>query len=425
MNIMVVGGGGREHAIIKKLKENKRVKNLYALPGNGGIAHDATCINIEATDLDAVVSFAVGNDVDYAVVAPDNPLVMGLVDRLEEAGIPCFGPNRAAAAIEGSKVFAKNLMKKYGIPTADFRVFDQLQQALEYVEQVPMPVVIKADGLAYGKGVTVAGTLEEAQGALRALMETRVFGESGAQVIVEECLTGPEVSVLAFTDGETVVPMISSMDHKRVGDGDTGPNTGGMGAIAPNPFYTPEIAQQCMDTIFRPTVQAMAEEGRPFRGCLYFGLMLTPDGPRVIEYNCRFGDPEAQVVLSLLESDLLTVMRAVTDGKLAKTPVRFSKKSAACVVMAASGYPGKYVSGEAIDLPAPVAEHVFAAGVRLGEGASLVTSGGRVLGVCAVADTLRAAVATAYERAQEIHFDSAYMRTDIGARAVAALEAEQ
>jgi len=421
MNIMVVGGGGREHAIIRKLKENPAVTKIWALPGNGGIAADAECVDVGAKDIDGIVAFAAAHAVDYAVVAPDDPLVLGAVNALEKLGIPCFGPRAEAAILEGSKVFAKNLMKKYGIPTARYEVFDSPEAALAYLETAPVPTVIKADGLALGKGVVIAQTREEARAAVVAMMEEHVFGKSGDHVVIEEFLTGPEVSVLSFTDGRTIVPMVSSMDHKRAGDGDVGLNTGGMGTVAPNPYYTKEIAARCMKEIFLPTVEAMNAEGRPFRGCLYFGLMLTPDGPKVIEYNCRFGDPETQVVLPLLESDLLTVMQATTNGTLAETPVRFSEKHACCVVMASDGYPTHYERGFAIDIPAAVLPHVYVAGAARKDGA-LVTSGGRVLGVTAVADTLSDAIRGAYARVGEIHFENAFYRHDIGARAMMAEE---
>ncbi len=422
MKVMVIGGGGREHAIIKKLKENKEITALYALPGNGGIAQDATVVPIGAKDLDGIVSFARENAIEYAVVAPDDPLALGCVDRLEEIGIPCFGPKANAAIIESSKVFAKNLMKKYGIPTAAYEVFDRAEQALAYLETAPLPTVIKADGLALGKGVIIANTLPEAKAAVKEIMEDKKFGESGSRIVIEEFLTGPEVSVLSFTDGETVVPMISSMDHKRAGDGDTGLNTGGMGTIAPNPYYTDQIARECMDTIFLPTVRAMKKEGRPFKGCLYFGLMLTANGPKVIEYNCRFGDPETQVVLPLLESDLFTVMRAVTAGTLQDTPVRFSKKAACCVIMASNGYPASYEKGFPITIPDKTKPCVYVAGAEQKDG-TLVTSGGRVLGVTAVEDGLEQAIKTAYAAVETIHFENAYYRHDIGARALKAGEA--
>ncbi len=417
MKIMVVGGGGREHAIIKKLKENKRVDVIYALPGNGGIAADAVCVNIGAKDIDGIVEFAVENKIDYAVVAPDDPLVLGAVDALEERGIPCFGPRANAAIIEGSKVFSKNLMKKYNIPTAAYEVFDSMDAALEYLKTAPIPTVIKADGLALGKGVIIAMTREEACDAVRSMMQDKVFGASGDHIVIEEFLTGPEVSVLSFTDGKTVVPMVSSMDHKRAGDGDTGLNTGGMGTVAPNPYYTPEMAERCMKEIFLPTMHAMNAEGRTFKGCLYFGLMLTPNGPRVIEYNCRFGDPETQVVLPLLESDLLTVMQAVTNEILADIEVKFADAHACCVIMASRGYPTAYEKGYEIHIPAHRMDQVYVAGAALKDGKT-VTAGGRVLGVTAVEGTLADAVKSAYAAVEEISFENAYYRKDIGARAL-------
>ena len=419
MKILVVGGGGREHAIIKKIKENKEVEKIFALPGNGGIASDAECVNIGAKDIDGIVDFAVKNGVDYAVVAPDDPLVLGAVDALEAKGIPCFGPRANAAIIEGSKVFSKNLMKKYGIPTAEYEVFYDESSALEYLETAPVPTVIKADGLALGKGVIIAETREEAKKAVRSMMEDKVFGKSGDQIVIEEFLTGPEVSVLSFTDGKTVVPMVSSMDHKRAHDGDTGLNTGGMGTVAPNPYYTEAVAKECMEKIFLPTVAAMNSEGRTFKGCLYFGLMLTPKGPKVIEYNCRFGDPETQVVLPLLESDLLTVMRAVTEERLSEVEVKFSDKDACCVIMASDGYPEKYEKGYEISIPDEVGGNVYVAGAALKDG-KLVTSGGRVLGVTAVADSLPEAIKKSYSLVEKIHFDNAFYRRDIGARALLA-----
>ena len=417
MKIMVIGGGGREHAIIKKLRENKKVSEIYALPGNGGIANDAECVNILATDIDAITEFAVKNSVDYAVVAPDDPLVLGCVDALEKKGIPAFGPNARAAVIEGSKVFSKGLMKKYDIPTAEYRVFDDAGEALAYVKNAPLPTVIKADGLALGKGVIIAATHAEAESAVNSVMCDRQFGKSGDKIVVEEFLSGPEVSVLCFTDGETVVPMVSSMDHKRALDGDLGLNTGGMGTIAPNPFYTKEIADICMNTIFIPTVKAMKAEGRPFKGCLYFGLMLTENGPKVIEYNCRFGDPETQVVLPLLESDLFDIMQAVTNGTLDKADVRFSSEQACCVIMASEGYPLKYEKGFEITVPQNCLQNVYAAGVKK-ENGRLVTAGGRVLGVGAVGGTLSEAVEKAYERVSQIKFSNAFFRRDIGAKAL-------
>ena len=419
MKIMVVGGGGREHAIIKKLKENTQISEIFVLPGNGGMAKDATCVNISATDLDGIVAFANENAIDYAVVAPDDPLVLGCVDRLNKIGIPCFGPDAKAAIIEGSKAFSKDLMKKYGIPTASYEIFTEIDKALEYVKTAPIPTVIKADGLALGKGVIIAQTREEALEAVTDMMANAKFGKSGSTVVVEEFLTGPEVSVLAFTDGKTVKPMVSSMDHKRVGDNDTGLNTGGMGTIAPNPYYTDDISATCMEKIFLPTIQAMNAEGRPFKGCLYFGLMLTPNGPKVIEYNCRFGDPETQVVLPLLESDLLTVMQAVTNGTLAETKVKFSDKHACCVVTASGGYPSSYEKGHEITMTAEAESHTYIAGAKL-EGGKLVTSGGRVAGTTAVADTLEDAVKQAYNLADGVVFAKAYRRSDIGQRGLAA-----
>lgn len=419
MKLMVVGGGGREHAIIKKLKENKCVDKIFALPGNGGIAADAICVNISATDIDAIVAFANENGIDYAVVAPDDPLVLGCVDRLSEIGVPSFGPNANAAIIEGSKAFSKNLMKKYGIPTATYEIFTDIHDALEYVQTVPIPTVIKADGLALGKGVIIAQTRQEAIDAVTDMMANAKFGKSGSTVVIEEFLTGPEVSVLTFTDGNIVKPMVSSMDHKRAGDNDTGLNTGGMGTIAPNPYYTAEIAQECMDTIFLPTIQAMNAEGRTFKGCLYFGLMLTPNGPKVIEYNCRFGDPETQVVLPLLESDLLTVMQATTNGTLCDTEVKFSGKHACCVVTASSGYPESYQKGFEIAMTDEAVQHTFVAGAKLDNG-KLLTSGGRVTGTTAVADTLAEAIGEAYRIADCVKFENAYRRSDIGQRGLAA-----
>ncbi|MBR2930257.1 MAG: phosphoribosylamine--glycine ligase [Clostridia bacterium] len=422
MRLMVVGGGGREHAIIKKLKENKSVEVIYALPGNGGMADDAELVPIGAKDIDAIVAFAKKNKIDYAVVAPDDPLVLGCVDRLEEIGVPCFGPRANAAIIEGSKVFSKNLMKKYGIPTADYRVFENARDAYEYLKDAPIPTVVKADGLALGKGVIIATEREEALDAVRSIMEEGKFGKSGSRIVVEEFLEGPEVSVLAFTDGTSVVPMVSSMDHKRALDDDKGLNTGGMGTVAPNPYYTPEIANICMQNIFIPTVKAMKAEGREFRGCLYFGLMLTKAGPKVIEYNCRFGDPETQVVLPLLKSDLLEVMMATTEGRLSEIEVEFSKDSAACVIMASSGYPEAYKSGYPISIDPSVKDNVYVAGAKL-DADKLLTAGGRVLGVCATAPTLEAALSLAYERVEKVGFENAFYRRDIGARALMAKEA--
>ncbi len=420
MQILVVGGGGREHTIIKKLKENKSIEKIYALPGNGGIAADAECHPIKATDIDGIVSFAKEHKIDFAVVAPDDPLVLGCVDRLEELGIPCFGPRANAAIIEGSKVFSKWLMHKYGIPTAASETFDDPDKAIAYLEKQDYPTVIKADGLALGKGVVIAQNFDEAKAAVKEMMCDKIFGESGSRVLVEEFMTGPEVSVLAFMDGKTVVPMVSAMDHKRAKDNDEGLNTGGMGTIAPNPYYTDAVAKECMEKIFLPTMHAMNAEGRTFKGCLFFGLMITPKGPRVIEYNCRFGDPETQVVLPLLESDLFTIMQAVAAEKLADVEVKFRKGAACCVVLASDGYPKKYASGFEMTLPALGAdEHLFVAGAKLEDG-KLLTAGGRVIGAVATADTLEGAIAHAYEVAEKVQFENKYCRKDIGARALAA-----
>ncbi len=423
MKIMVVGGGGREHAIIKSLKKNKQVEEIFALPGNGGIAADATCVPVGAKDIENIVKFATENSIDFAVVAPDDPLVLGAVDALNAVGIPCFGPKANAAIIEGSKVFSKNLMKKYGIPTAAYEVFTEMNAALEYLETAPIPTVIKADGLALGKGVIIAQTREEAKEAVHSMMEDKIFGASGSQIVIEEFLTGPEVSVLSFTDGNVVIPMISSMDHKRAHDNDEGLNTGGMGTIAPNPYYTEAVAAECMEKIFLPTIHAMKEEGREFRGCLYFGLMITPDGPKVIEYNCRFGDPETQVVLPLLESDLLTVMQATANGTLAETEVKFSEKSACCVIVASEGYPTAYKKGFEITLPAAeVDKEIFVAGAKLGANGELLSDGGRVLGVTAIADTLETAIEKAYAHTAKVKMDNSFYRKDIGQRALKALQ---
>ncbi len=419
MNIIVIGSGGREHAIIKKLRESKEIDKIYALPGNGGMT-EAECVSIGAKDIPAVVDFAKNHDIEFAVVAPDDPLVLGMVDELEKVGIPCFGPEKKAAIIEGSKVFSKNLMKKYGIPTAAYETFGTAEEAREYIKTAPMPIVIKADGLALGKGVLICKTRDEAFEALHEIMEDKMFGESGSHVVIEEFLEGPEVSVLSFTDGKTVVPMVSSMDHKRAGNNDTGLNTGGMGTVAPNPYYTPEIAQRCMKEIFLPTVDAMNKEGRTFKGCLYFGLMITKDGPKVIEYNCRFGDPETQVVLPLLDSDLFAIMKAVHDGKLAETEIKWKNEYACCVIKASCGYPQKYETGFEITVPEKLKHNaeVFIAGAKMKDG-RLVTSGGRVLGVTATAATLKDAVKNAYEAAEDVKFENEYMRDDIGARALA------
>ncbi|MEE3450887.1 MAG: phosphoribosylamine--glycine ligase [Acutalibacteraceae bacterium] len=421
MKIMVVGGGGREHAIIKALKKSKSVNTIYALPGNGGIAADAQCVNIGATDIPKIVEFAKENKIDFAVVAPDDPLVLGAVDALEGAGIKCFGPKANAAIIEGSKVFSKNLMKKFGIPTAEYEVFDNIDKALEYVKTAPIPTVIKADGLALGKGVIIAETRQDAENAVRSMMQDKVFGESGSRVVIEEFLTGPEVSVLSFTDGKTVIPMVSSMDHKRALDGDKGLNTGGMGTVAPNPYYTQEVAKECMEKIFLPTVKAMSSLDRPFKGCLYFGLMITENGPKVIEYNCRFGDPETQVVLPLLESDLLEIMIATAEERLDEIEVKFADKSACCVVLASNGYPKAYKKGFEISIGnLDDNADFYIAGAKL-EGGKLLTNGGRVLNVVAAADTLEQAIADAYKNVTNITFENSYCRKDIGQRALAAL----
>ena len=422
MKLLVVGGGGREHAVIKKLKQNPEVTEIFALPGNGGISADASCINISAKDIPAIQAFAVENGIDYAVVTPDDPLVLGCVDALEAAGIPCFGPRADAAIIEGSKVFSKNLMKKYNIPTARFETFSSAEDALRYAEDAPLPMVIKADGLALGKGVIIADSREEARRAISDMMQFGKFGKSGEHVVIEEYLEGPEVSVLAFTDGKTLIPMVSSMDHKRALDGDEGLNTGGMGVVAPNPYYTKEIAERCMEEIFLPTIRAMNAEGRRFKGCLYFGLMITKNGPKVIEYNCRFGDPEAQVVLPLLESDLLTVMRAVTEEHLADTEVRFSDKHACCVILASKGYPEHYEKGFPLEIPESVQDKVYVAGAAVRDG-RLVTNGGRVVGCTAIAETLSEAVQNAYKIADQVRFENKFCRRDIGAKAMAAKEA--
>ncbi len=417
MKILVIGGGGREHAVVRAIKKNPRVTEIFALPGNGGIAKDAECVAIGATETEKIVEFAVRNKIDYAIVTPDDPLVLGVVDALEEKGIPCFGPNKKAAILEGSKVFAKDLMKKYNIPTAKYAVFDNKADAVKYLETATYPTVIKADGLALGKGVLIVHNFDEAKSAVNMMMEDKVFGKSGDNVVIEEYLTGPEVSVLSFCDGKTIVPMVSAMDHKRAKDNDEGLNTGGMGTIAPNPYFTKEVEKECMEKIFVPTMNAMNSEGRTFKGCIFFGLMITPKGPKVIEYNCRFGDPETQVVLPLLESDLLTVMQAVTQGTLTADMVKFSDKSACCVVMASDGYPEKYQKGFEITIPSSIEENVFVAGAKL-DGEKLVTSGGRVLGVTALAEDLSSAIDKAYSLVDKVSFENAYYRKDIGKRAL-------
>ncbi len=422
MKVLVVGGGGREHAIIRKLKENKTIENLYCAPGNGGISFDAECVDIKATNVDKMVAFAKESGIDFAVVAPDDPLVLGMADAMEEAGIPAFGPSKLAARIEGSKVFSKNLMKKYGIPTAKYEVFSNTEDAIRYIEaENTFPTVIKADGLALGKGVIIAQSLDEAKNAVHSIMEDKIFGASGNEIVVEEFLTGPEVSVLAFTDSKTVVPMVSSMDHKRALDGDKGLNTGGMGTIAPNPCYTEAHAQEAMEQIFLPTIRAMVAEGCPFKGCLYFGLMITPNGIKVIEYNCRFGDPETQVVLPLLKTDLFTIFQAVRNETLSDLKIEWADGAAACVVMASGGYPQKYETGCAIEGldengQSPLAT-VYHAGTKISDG-KIVTSGGRVLGVTATAATLQEALECSYKAVETIHFEKAHYRKDIGAKAL-------
>lgn len=430
MKILVVGGGGREHAILRKLKESPLCTELWAAPGNAGIGCDAHCQPIAATDIDALTAFAREQAFDYVVVAPDDPLALGLVDRLKEIGIPAFGPSRAAARIEASKVFSKTLMRKYGIPTADYEVFDDPAAAIAYIRQRGVyPVVVKADGLALGKGVLICEDEPAAEAAVREIMVEAKFGASGRRVVVEEFLTGPEVSVLSFTDGRILVPMLSSMDHKRALDGDAGLNTGGMGVIAPNPYYTAAVAARCMDEIFLPTIQAMQAEGCPFTGCLYFGLMLTPAGPKVIEYNCRFGDPETQGVLPLLDSDLLEIMLACTEGRLHEIPVQWKPGAAACVVLASGGYPAAYQKGKPItglaadgQLPGQPDITVYHAGTASGADGGFVTNGGRVLGVTATALTLPEALEKAYAAADRISFEALHRRSDIGQRALAALK---
>ncbi len=418
MRIIVVGSGGREHAIIKKIKKDNPDVKIFALPGNAGMMREAECVDIKATDIDAIAQFASENNIDYAIVAPDDPLVMGAVNRLQEKGIPCFGPVAEAAIIEGSKAFSKDLMKKYGIPTAEFETFDDPDAALRYLDKSDYPIVIKADGLALGKGVIIASDKKEAYDAVDTIMKEKKFGNSGNKVVIEEFLTGPEVSVLTFTDGVTVLPMISSMDHKRAKDNDEGLNTGGMGTVAPNPYYTDEIADRCMREIFMPTINAMNKEGRTFRGCLYFGLMITPKGPKVIEYNCRFGDPETQVVLPLLENNLLEVMMATTGSRLSEIKLSNSKGSACCVILASDGYPQKYQTGFEITVPDEIYDSVYYAGARLNDEGKIVTAGGRVIGVTAVEDDLESAVRSAYSKADRVRFENKYNRTDIGQRAL-------
>jgi len=421
MKVLVIGSGGREHAIIKALKKSQKIKNIFCAPGNGGISFDAECVKIKAVDIVSVTDFAVQQKIDYVVVAPDDPLAIGMVDALEAKGIRCFGPNKAAARIESSKVFSKNLMKKYGIPTAAYGSFSDSESALNYVKSntVSFPLVIKADGLALGKGVIIAETREQALEAVTSIMVEKKFGDSGCNIVIEEFLTGPEVSVLSFTDGNTIVPMVSSMDHKRAFDGNTGPNTGGMGVIAPNPHYTQEIAVICENSIFKPTIRAMREEGCPFKGCLYFGLMLTPHGPMVIEYNCRFGDPEAQAVLPLLKTNLFEIMEAVTDEKLDNVKIEWSQEYSACVVLASGGYPVSYKTGfeiNGLDLAGGAKNSevvVYHAGTEFKDG-KFLTAGGRVLGVTATGKTNEVALESAYKIVENIDFIGKYCRKDIG-----------
>lgn len=424
MKVLVVGGGGREHALIRKIKESKRVSEVYCCPGNGGISYDAQCFPVSATDIQGVVELAKKLFADLVVVAPDDPLVAGMVDALNAAGFATFGPNAAAAIIEGSKVFSKNLMLKYNIPTAEYKVFDNPADVLAYVkEKNEFPTVIKADGLALGKGVIIPETLEEAENGVREIMEDKIFGESGNNVVVEEFLTGPEVSVLAFTDGKCVKPMVSSMDHKRALDGDKGLNTGGMGTVSPNPYYTAYIAKECMEKIFIPTIDAMNKEGRTFKGCLYFGLMLTPKGPKVIEYNCRFGDPETQVVLPRLKTDIIDIFEAINNGTLAELDIEWADEACACVIAASGGYPKSYpksIEITGLENGQKDGVIVYHAGTAIKDG-KLVTSGGRVLGVTALGSDLQQALDKAYAALGEIHFDNMHFRHDIGKKALAAL----
>jgi len=420
VKILVVGGGGREHAIIKALKKNKQITQIFAAPGNGGISRDAQCVPIKAVDIPAVTDFTVKNAIDYVVVSQDDPLALGMVDALEAKGIRCFGPNKMAARIESSKVFSKNLMKKYSIPTAAYEVFSDLNEAVKYTESnsASYPLVIKTDGLAQGKGVLIAKNKIEAAEAITTIMADRKFGASGQNIVIEEYLEGKEVSVLAFTDGKTVIPMVSSMDHKQIYDGNEGPNTGGMGTIAPNPHYTKEIAAVCEKTIFLPTIRAMQEEGCPFKGCLYFQIMITSRGPVVIEYNCRFGDPEAQVLMPLLETDLLTIMQAVTDEKLEAIDIKWKPEHCACIILASRGYPSEYKTGFKIDglnYDGNVVNGVtvYHSGTEYKDG-SFYTAGGRVAGVTASASTLNSALEKAYDTVSHVGFEGVYYRKDIG-----------
>lgn len=423
MKVLVVGGGGREHALIRKIKESSKVDEIFCTPGNGGISYDAKCFDVSATDIDGVVDLAKKLSVDLVVVAPDDPLVAGMVDALNDAGFKTFGPRSNAAIIEGSKVFSKELMQKYNIPTAEYKVFDNANDAIEYIkEKNEFPTVIKADGLALGKGVIIPENLDDAVAGVKEIMEDKIFGASGNNIVVEEFLTGPEVSVLAFTDGKCVKPMVSSMDHKRALDGDKGLNTGGMGTVSPNPYYTEEVAAECMDKIFMPTINAMNQEGRTFKGCLYFGLMITPKGPKVIEYNCRFGDPETQVVLPRLKTDIIDIFEAINNETLSELDIEWSEKACACVIMASGGYPKSYKKGvEITGLTSGQLDGVtvYHAGTKI-ENDKLVTSGGRVLGVTALGDSLADALKKSYEAVENIHFDNAHYRKDIGKRALEA-----
>lgn len=423
MKVLVVGGGGREHALVRKIKESKKVDEIFCTPGNGGISYDAKCFDVAATDIDGVVNLAKEIKADLVVVAPDDPLVAGMVDALNEAGFKTFGPRANAAIIEGSKVFSKELMQKYNIPTAEYKVFDNAEEAIEYIkERNEFPTVIKADGLALGKGVIIPENLDDAIAGVKEIMEDKIFGASGNNIVVEEFLTGPEVSVLAFTDGKCVKPMVSSMDHKRALDGDKGLNTGGMGTVSPNPYYTQEVAKECMDKIFIPTINAMNNEGRTFKGCLYFGLMITPKGPKVIEYNCRFGDPETQVVLPRLKTDIVDIFEAIDNETLSDLDVEWGDDACACVIMASGGYPKSYPKGiEITGLSNGQLDGVtvYHAGTKLQDN-KLVTSGGRVLGVTALGDTLENALKKSYDAVEKIHFDGAHYRRDIGKRALEA-----
>ena len=416
MKVLVVGGGGREHAICLKLAQSPKVTQLYCAPGNGGIAQVAQCVPIKATDVEGMVKWAKENAMDFVMVAPDDPLALGMVDALEAAGIPAFGPRKNAAVIEASKAFSKELMKKYHIPTAQYETFTELDAALSYIDAQGAPIVVKADGLALGKGVVVAATVEEAKAAVRDMMEDKKFGDSGSTVVIEACMTGPEVTVLAFCDGKHLVPMPSSQDHKRAYDGNQGPNTGGMGAFSPSPHYTPEVARRCMEEIFLPTVTALNAEGRPFQGVIYFGLMLTKDGPKVVEYNARFGDPETQAVLSLLDSDLMDIFQACVDGTLDKIDIKWKDQAACCLVLASGGYPVQYQSGYPISGLEEAGQNatVFHAGTKLGEDGQILTAGGRVLGVTALGATLEEAISNSYTAAKPISFQDMHFRKDIG-----------